>query len=62
MTDEERHAPDSLRGKLDSLLGDDRDTATDGSTKLDNDAGSHVPTDADEPPMTSPKRPTDPPF
>jgi len=61
MTDDERAAPDSLKGKLDELFGRD-DAAADGTIELDTDTGMHVPTSADEPEPTAPKRPTDPPF
>ncbi|MDQ2689431.1 MAG: hypothetical protein M3Y29_04040 [Chloroflexota bacterium] len=57
---DDRPAPDSLSGKLREHFASDDDT--DGTTKLETDAGAHVPASADEPPHTGPKRPTDPPF
>jgi hypothetical protein len=60
MTDDERAAPDSLKGKLRAMFDDDE--RHDGSEKVETDTGTHVPASADEPPPTLPKRPTDPPF
>jgi hypothetical protein len=57
MTDGDRVAPDSFKGKLHELFRSDEEE--DGS---ETDAGAELPASADEPPPPLPKRPTDPPF
>jgi hypothetical protein len=60
MSDDERVAPDSFKGKVHELFNPDDEE--DGSETLETDAGAHVPASPDEAPSVAPKRPTDPPF